>query len=91
MPLYQKRPVIIEAYQLTLNDDATRSIPGWFIKAIFAGKIITNEDGTVIIKTLEGDHRGDIGDYIIKGIKGELYPCKPDIFAQTYDPVPDVK
>lgn len=40
----------------------------------------------LMIGTLEGDHRADPGDYIIRGIKGEIYPCKPDIFAATYDP-----
>lgn len=38
-----------------------------------------------IIKTLEGELRADVGDVIIRGIKGELYPCKPDIFYATYD------
>lgn len=38
------------------------------------------------IPTLEGDHIANIGDWIIKGVKGEFYPCKPDIFAATYDP-----
>jgi len=40
----------------------------------------------LFIGTLEGVHRADPGDWIIKGVKGELYPCKPDIFAQTYEP-----
>lgn len=42
---------------------------------------------TMTIKTLEGDMTANIGDYIIKGVKGEFYPCKPDIFKQTYEPV----
>ena len=41
--------------------------------------------GGLMIKTLEGEHKADIGDMIIKGVKGEFYPCKPDIFALTYD------
>ena len=41
------------------------------------------EEGTLLISTLEGDHIASIGDYIIKGIKGEFYPCKPDIFEET--------
>ena len=41
--------------------------------------------GGLIIKTLEGEHLASIGDYIIKGVKGEFYPCKPDIFEQTYE------
>ena len=43
--------------------------------------------GELYIKTLEGIHHVSIGDYIIKGVKGELYPCKPDIFEQTYEVV----
>lgn len=41
----------------------------------------------LIIKTLEGEHVATIGDYIIRGVKGEFYPCKPDIFEATYEPV----
>ena len=44
-------------------------------------------DQTVYIETLEGIHRADPGDYIITGVKGEQYPCKPDIFQRTYEPV----
>jgi hypothetical protein len=43
--------------------------------------------GGLVIKTLEGEHKASIGDYIIKGIKGEFYPCKPEIFEQTYEEV----
>lgn len=46
-------------------------------------------DKEVIIQTLEGDMKADIGDFIITGIKGEQYPCKPDIFNQTYESVED--
>ena len=44
---------------------------------------------TMYIETLEGIHRADPGDWIITGVKGEQYPCKPDIFEQTYEPVPE--
>lgn len=44
-------------------------------------------DKEQVIHTLEGDMKADIGDYIITGVKGEQYPCKPDIFEQTYEPV----
>ena len=46
-----------------------------------------NDEGDMCanIETLEGAHRANMGDYIIKGVKGELYPCKPDIFARTYE------
>lgn len=48
----------------------------------------TDED--MVIHTLEGDHHASVGDYIITGVHGEQYPCKPDIFAETYEPVEDV-
>ena len=44
-------------------------------------------DREMIIHTLEGDHHASVGDYILTGVKGEQYPCKPDIFAKTYEPV----
>lgn len=44
-------------------------------------------DSEMIIHTLEGDHKANIGDYIITGVHGEQYPCKPDIFAETYEEV----
>ena len=76
-----KKPVTIEAIQLTkesvsecvnfVNDERT------LMKAEPAGGML--------IKTLEGSHLASYGDYIIKGVKGEFYPCKPDIFLETYD------
>ena len=66
--------------------------PDWFYEAIHSNTIITNGFGKftrdqpwVTIKTLEGLMRGDCDDWIIRGVKGELYPCKPDIFALTYE------
>ncbi len=47
--------------------------------------MLVNEDGDLIIFTLEGQHLASPGDYIIRGVKGELYPCKPDIFEATYE------
>lgn len=47
----------------------------------------TYYDGTLTIRTLEGDMTANKGDWIIKGVQGEFYPCKPDIFAATYEPV----
>ena len=46
-------------------------------------------EGGLIIKTLEGEHVATIGDFIIKGVKGEFYPCKPNIFAMTYEKAGD--
>ena len=53
------------------------------------GPIERRIDYSLIIKTLEGDHRAIRGDYIIKGVNGECWPCKPDIFEKTYEKVTD--
>ena len=78
---YRKKPVVIEAVQYGPYTAPTLEL------ALFldgAGAYAT-ADG-IIIPTLEGDHLATVGDYIIKGVKGEFYPCKPDIFAMTYEP-----
>ena len=78
---YRKKPVEIEAIQLT-RENACEVLT--FCNS--SGDIVaSNDDGTVSIKTLEGTMIANIGDYIIKGVKGEFYPCKPDIFEATYD------
>jgi hypothetical protein len=78
MPKYTKKPVTIEAVQLTEdNIDALVEFCGDKIKA----HPLTG----VVIETLEGNMLASPGDFIIKGIKGEFYPCKPDIFYATYD------
>lgn len=76
---YQKRPIIIEAFQLTREQCDTLSVPTW------AQPLLYQWQDALIIDTLEGGMRAEPGDYIIRGIKGEVYPCKPDIFAATYD------
>lgn len=86
MKKYRKKPVVVEALQLTqeLLDQK-----GWseeYIRDESNRKIKYRLDHA-LIETLEGEMVADIGDYIIIGIKGEIYPCKPDIFAETYDPV----
>ena len=79
---YRKKPVEIEAMQLT-KDNTTEVLTFCNANDIVA----SNDDGTISIRTLEGTMTASIGDYIIKGVKGEYYPCKPDIFEATYDPV----
>lgn len=68
-------------------------LPPWLTEALDApheqvGAMFPDGDDTdsALIFTLEGVHRADPGDWIIRGVKGELYPCKPDIFAATYEP-----
>ena len=81
---YRKQPVVIEAIQLT-NENVVDVLT--FCNN--AGNIVaSNEDEMGIsILTLEGTMIANTGDYIIKGVKGEFYPCKPDIFEQTYEEV----
>lgn len=82
MPLYRKKPIVIEAIQW--HGDLT-SIASFHIPEVH------QEFGSpdLYIATLEGLMRAEVGDYIIKGIKGEFYPCKPDIFKLTYEEVKD--
>lgn len=83
---YRKKPVVIEAYKY---DGFLHTImtPQWLIDAYVKRIVYYGEDDEVHIQTLEGDHRVSLGDYIIQGVQGELYPCKPDIFEATYEPV----
>ena len=76
---YVKKPVIIEAFQYGIHKE-----PCWFLKAKNKKDVIIDIMNRCIIKTLEGNMTAEKGDYIIKGVKGEIYPCKADIFMQTY-------
>lgn len=79
MPLFTKKPVTIEAIQWTGENCAEiANFAGTSIPAIVFGKPLT-------VTTLEGQHTANVNDWIIKGVKGEFYPCKPDIFEMTYD------
>lgn len=94
---YRKKPVIIEAFKLN-----ARGLVGadWFWDAVSSNDIITHDfgkfyDGPKVydgpawceIKTLEGTMIARTGDYIIRGVNGEIYPCKPDIFEKTYEAI----
>jgi hypothetical protein len=82
MPQYRKKPVVIEALQWTGENTDT-------VIAFIGDKATSYWGGghAIMIETLEGTMRADRDDWIIKGVKGEFYSCKPDIFAITYDPV----
>jgi hypothetical protein len=93
---YRKKPVIIDAVQWTGTNH--REMFDFLTSDTFVNETMTvNGDhfyidhsrieGGLIIKTLEGEHVATIGDYIIKGVKGEYYPCKEDVFHQTYEKV----
>lgn len=86
---YRKKPVEVEAFKLTGGIDQTED-PEWIEEAIKDGVVSFREEGSpkvhMLIDTLEGVMTAQVGDYIIKGVHGELYPCKPDIFEETYEP-----
>lgn len=94
MSKYRKKPVVIDAFQIHPNDGLTRDLPpSWLISALMSGGVVMLPDGGAEVRTLEdgadgrAKHVADVGDWIIRGVKGEMYPCKPDIFAATYEPV----
>lgn len=75
---YRKKPVVIDAVRFIGNNLAEMEM---FVPV---GKYWN--DGTFDIVTLEGNLHVSVGDYVIKGVQGEFYPCKPDIFEMTYEP-----
>ena len=90
---YRKKPVIIDAFKVCdlihTEKQNWSDLPACILQSYergdfnFVGRIY------VEIKTLEGWMKGNYDDYIIRGVQGELYPCKPDIFRDTYEPVDD--
>jgi hypothetical protein len=94
---FRKKPVVIEAFQMTKERRAdNRDWPKWMHEAWMLdretpGALYPTEegtrDGTLSIGTLEGQQLVSWGDWIIRGVNGELYPCKPDIFEATYEAV----
>lgn len=83
MNTYRKKPVEILAEQITAG-----MIGDLVSGAVASGLASVAEDGSVIVRTLEGEMVGRPGDYLIKGLKGEFYPCRADIFEMTYDLLP---
>lgn len=84
---FRKKPVIIEAVKF-LGEGCFSDKPEWLDIALREEKVRRFlEPNTLIVETLEGPIFATIGDYIIQGVKGELYPCKPDIFEMTYEEV----
>lgn len=78
---FRKRPVVIEAVRWNGNNvTEVCKFTGLYVSNLIVG-------GQLYIQTLEGVHHAAVGDYIIKGVQGEFYPCKPDIFEDTYERV----
>jgi len=88
MPKFRKRPVVIEAVHFDGTVESANHILAWMGKNGAAARRAHRTDPAqgLLIGTLEGDMRATPGDFIIKGVQGEFYPCKPDIFEATYEP-----
>lgn len=96
MNKYRKKPIVIEAIQLQNNYNSIKKcveFTGQHVSESYMSKIKFEEYVEIVknngmkIQTLEGEMTASINDYIIKGVKGEFYPCKPDIFEQTYEKI----
>ena len=88
---YRKKPVVIEARQTGVDYDEDCAIAEWCGGTIPHPDALAETDYLFSIFTLEGDLWVSAGDWVIQGVQGEFYPCKPDIFAATYEPVTDVE
>ena len=91
MPMFRKKPVVIEARQF-IDNTSGLSLIDWINHGqMAAGRAAARwdvdqwESHQLIVPTLEGQHIASQGDWIIRGVAGEFYPCKPDIFAATYE------
>lgn len=85
---YRKRPVVVEAFEYDgdfTDRTGTPYVPYWAFQALDDGILSFEGQGDLFVITLEGKMLVTPGDYIIKGVQGELYPCKPDIFEVTYE------
>ena len=91
MARFRKSPVEIDAVQFTNRITSRQEFPDWLEAARKAGTVVFHPEargpGYLTIATLEGEMRANQDDWIIRGVAGEIYPCKPDIFAATYEAV----
>ena len=79
---FRKKPVVIDAFEYRASEQHYE-----VAQDVIDGRVRYTESGTMLISTLEGVMEAKPGDWIIRGVAGELYPCKPDIFVRTYEPV----
>ena len=86
MQKFKKKPVVIDAVQWDGTEELADQIASDWV-APNSGITIMTHDGcdSVFIETLEGEMEAKVGDWVIRGVAGELYPCKPEIFAATYE------
>ena len=89
MPKFRKKPIVIEAEQYSRQCHATTGyVPPGVTRGYYADDDGVSVERLPYVATLEGDMTISDGDWIIRGVKGEYYPCKPDIFEKTYEPLP---
>lgn len=85
---FRKKPIVIEAEQFVTNNEASsrniNSVVAWIKNG---GGQARHDETDIYIQTLEGEMKATVGDWIIQGVNGEFYPCKPDIFEKTYEPL----
>ena len=92
---YRKKPIVIEAFQYDgdlMNSEGEYYVPDWAVDA-FINDVLLYDCKTkknkppyeLYVNTLEGKMLVNVNDYVIRGVNGELYPCKPDIFEKTYE------
>ncbi len=90
MDKYRKKPVVIEAMEINYpNYEEFDKLKSEGVVVVEDQDDLMNYRFHIEIETLEGTMRGNFGDWLIRGVSGELYPCKPDIFAATYEKVED--
>ncbi len=82
---YRKKPVIIQALQFKDDSDGLAAMSDFLGQDTMSIDYYDPVNPKLLISTLEGDMAGNVGDYIIKGVKGEFYPCREDIFNETYE------
>ena len=87
MALYRKKPIVIEAHQFDGSIEHKRRLEEDFGVTTIDSRAYRGKLTAWRIGTLEGPHEVTVGDWIIRGVKGEFYPCKPDIFSMTYEAV----
>lgn len=92
MAKYVKRPVTVDAVKWEGDwiVDGIDEAPDWVHERLAAGVLYFKDQGDLYVRTLEGDMRVEVGDYLVRGVRGELYPVKPDIFEETYEEVGDL-
>ncbi len=87
---FRKKPVVIEAMQFETNNEIGSpnmdAVCNWANQGKGESAPLFHDGTNIFVRTLEGTMRADVKDWIIRGVKGEFYPCKPDIFEATYEP-----